>query len=591
MNTMPNRGECSIKSLGGPALYILVALLLLLSFARFAVAAPPIEWAPRLLEVELTQGQTVSTTVILGSRESVPSPSLKITPSLAGLVTVDMPPLQPIGPNSSLDVRLRVTAPTNLAPGSYEGVIQLRSTVKRGSRTVARPLPVLVTVKPDTTSSLENVSYFVNPSNPTISEFRLTETNETVAIYGTRDEVGRPLSISGFSVTTPEGERTDMQVDSLGRPVHVHLPNGAQIKFNWVAEKRAAVTVLSPDGKAQANTIFDLTTPPPGGTPAGYDPDALKIIANIIAGPGPARSPAVSGLGNTAPSNTSNPTPAAIAGNAVLTANVISSITGAPVTGAFVKATITPNDGSQAQTLPVWSIGSGTHSTTFINTPDAIPTAEIPVICEAFNAYAGAQCETMEPYVEFMNNYGCTLGAVAIGPIAPLASPAILRYCSIIFSTLGAYCYGVEKSVDFPALCPIALNAVNMFSPGGVNIFGEARLDEFRAEDSTSVPAGATSANLVFTLPVGNCDIADFTTTPADPTPLSDYVAVVNTTCGAGSVIDLSISGTDGYTNSTICSGVSICSLVIPGGEEGVVDTITAVTSPNGDSLTIVRTF
>ncbi|MBI2341058.1 MAG: hypothetical protein HYU99_11945 [Deltaproteobacteria bacterium] len=103
-------------------------------------------------------------------------------------------------------------------------------------------------------------------------------------------------------------------------------------------------------------------------------------------------------------------------------------------------------------------------------------------------------------------------------------------------------------------------------------------------EEETGAEAEGSSCSEVATISANN--------SPADPSPGEDVTvtATVFPTV-SGCTVDFGISGTDGYSNSdspTTDSGGS-ASFTIPGGAEGVVDTVTIESS--SVSTTIVYTF
>jgi hypothetical protein len=113
----------------------------------------------------------------------------------------------------------------------------------------------------------------------------------------------------------------------------------------------------------------------------------------------------------------------------------------------------------------------------------------------------------------------------------------------------------------------ITAKAIKAGACNGSNCAASAQLD---------LSVSDTEAPLPITLPnTGTIDAV--TTNPIDPGPDQGYTVKATTSClGAQQAIRISMSGTDGFSSSTSCAaGVNSCELFVPGGAEGVVDTIT----------------
>jgi hypothetical protein len=82
----------------------------------------------------------------------------------------------------------------------------------------------------------------------------------------------------------------------------------------------------------------------------------------------------------------------------------------------------------------------------------------------------------------------------------------------------------------------------------------------------------------------GSPSIDSFTTNPADPGPGQGYVAEVKVSCATGGNVTIAVSGTDGYSNSVtvdIPDALYTATLSVPGGGEGVTDTISVLVQPS----------
>jgi hypothetical protein len=176
-----------------------------------------------------------------------------------------------------------------------------------------------------------------------------------------------------------------------------------------------------------------------------------------------------------------------------------------------------------------------------------------------------------------MLNGGCILlsGAIAATGVGAPYAPAVLAGCIAVFEATTIAC-GLAKTGP---VCAAVSNVINLFDPDGARISVTVSGPKIpTTEQVREVPGLIGDVTFDFDLN-GSASVESFSTSPVDPGPGQGYVASAALTCvGATSSISLSISGTDGYTDSTSCSaGASTCNLTVPGAAEGVVDTISVI--------------
>jgi hypothetical protein len=127
-------------------------------------------------------------------------------------------------------------------------------------------------------------------------------------------------------------------------------------------------------------------------------------------------------------------------------------------------------------------------------------------------------------------------------------------------------------------------------SPSGPGGFQEAR-SQILADIPINVPF--PQLNISFD---GLAALGDARTAPIDPAPRQNYVFTVGASCipPGGVSLVLSISGTDGYTNTRAVhlDADGTGSLSVPGGAAGVIDTLTATMFQyNGGQILSNRTI
>jgi hypothetical protein len=209
----------------------------------------------------------------------------------------------------------------------------------------------------------------------------------------------------------------------------------------------------------------------------------------------------------------------------------------------------------------------------------------------------------------FASSMAAAVGAeVPLGLMLIAAAPPV----ALLAASLGLGLVIVGVSVD-PAAAQQLLDQFNKFlqeifllspfsavlgllSPGGSAAFDIVRNGQEILQ--TEFPTVYTRiVNFLGTLvppPPPGCG-ALVTTVPAHPAPFQDYTVTIQIACAPpGAVVTISISGTDGYSDSTSCvvdsSGRATCQLAVPGAAAGVVDTVT-VQIPGFAPQTIVISF
>lgn len=120
----------------------LICLVLSVVASSAALAAPPIRWEPHRLEVEIGSGILEPVEVTFHASQALDDLTVEVVPELEPFLSVQNPTIPTIERGGEHTVRLSPYIPPETPEGVYEGVLRLR----RGRRTLARPLPVVVTV-------------------------------------------------------------------------------------------------------------------------------------------------------------------------------------------------------------------------------------------------------------------------------------------------------------------------------------------------------------------------------------------------------------------------------------------------------------
>ena len=120
----------------------LLSLCLVLILSAGAFAAPPITWNPGTLSVQIGSGIAQPVEVTFHSARALHDVQLEVVPELAPFISVADPAIASVDAGSDHTVELSFYLPPNTPEGVYDGTLHLR----QGHRTLAQPLPIVLTV-------------------------------------------------------------------------------------------------------------------------------------------------------------------------------------------------------------------------------------------------------------------------------------------------------------------------------------------------------------------------------------------------------------------------------------------------------------
>jgi hypothetical protein len=119
--------------------------------AAVATATPAVTWSPSSVSVTLAPGQTQTATATFNALETLGDVSIRVVPSLAGLVAVAPAQIAGVQAGRSVQLTLTFAAAPSAVLGMFDGTLQVRATPRKGGKgsVFARPLPLTVTVRQD----------------------------------------------------------------------------------------------------------------------------------------------------------------------------------------------------------------------------------------------------------------------------------------------------------------------------------------------------------------------------------------------------------------------------------------------------------
>ena len=181
----------------------------------------------------------------------------------------------------------------------------------------------------------------------------------------------------------------------------------------------------------------------------------------------------------------------------------------------------------------------------------------------------------------------------------------VYKFCKTIFKAANYYCdkinapivSGVIDKKKSELICELITdytdNAIDFFRDTDVSLTPFAIFPAGHivtgSSKTLSLPPGSSVVSTTFTIDDGtSLQITSLTVVPADPDPGQNYVVTVRYECYTSSTsVVMSIVGTDGYTDTTGCSGGPSCVLIVPGAAALVQDTVTVrISDPSSPTIT-----
>ncbi|MBW6479376.1 MAG: hypothetical protein K0B37_08115 [Bacteroidales bacterium] len=414
---------------------------------------------------------------------------------------------------------------------------------------------------------------FTNPSDPTIVSITTPE-GIRFSFFGTKDNDGVPETFQLITALYPgESEEYIININEDGTPGRIITPTGSTFELAPLGEKEYFLKVVSASGEIRLTTVFHIdsinqTTKTLANNenwenkdmqPRSLKPEALFYTK------GPGRKDVQKST----------------SADKILIVNVthcgyqLSDYTDAILT-------MTPLSGLAIKQAAKIVYQPGIF---IFQLPDAeAQSTKIREICEKVGQLAWPVC--------IASNFT---------PESALC-PLIKQLIDSKFSnsseknTILAVC---DKAIDLlPTLCEIHDKVgLGAWCEVTAEIYLNPNPDQFQYQVEVFLGDGGAGKNIPLTNfdpntggtidydIAGVLDVISFITIPFDPNPGQGYVAEAEVICPSptGTSVEISIVGSDGYTNSSTVSLTKpgVVSLNVPGGAENVKDVITVKAAGN----------
>ena len=443
------------------------------------------------------------------------------------------------------------------------------------------------------------LSAFSNPADVQLLRAK-TVRGEVIDYFGEKDAAGQATAIHSVRVVNKDGQVTNIGLDDQGRPKRIQAFNGVVFNITWVSNTNFVISALNADGSIQVNVPVDLAA----ATATSVTSTCADCASQTLKSSNTAKAPRLNRVQRREPIRLAvspldraqqSPAPAASGGTSLV--NVMRC--GTPVDDASVGMTIIPSSNpSNAYTVPAALTGPGQYSASIPIQPS--PGQDVEDICQDISDVLGVGCEGLSALPPGSEARVCASLGLAAARINPIAGGVVFTACEVGFAGARRYCdtLGFSPATGAPSLldliCGNISELVDRFAGGQLQLIpvvfipGEGVINTGSATVPSSGPFPTFNVNAPNAV-----EIVSFTTSPADPGPFQSYVAEALIHCASPNTqVTISIEGTDGFSDSitTTIQGDANVSLFVPGGAQGVVDTVTVAIN-NGPTRRVVLVF
>ena len=436
------------------------------------------------------------------------------------------------------------------------------------------------------------------------------QNGDSVAYYGTRNEQGIPEEVFGATIFQ-NGETVEIETGGLQSLPSRITADDATFMFDWETPTDVVISTIDNATGERTQIAFDLTDIPD----EEYPPSA-KIMQTVQVPRGiyirsESEEPCID-------SAEMVHTSGGKAGDSSLSKADFESMLvkvercGAPIKDARVQLSMQPNLDSGFQLVGVpRNLGDGYYRFQVPRPKGSTVATSISNLCSGTVEVIGAGCPTADALAAGAPGI-CANIAIRTGP----AGPKVFAACNASIAAYVFFCKTLNYSPDegtpagtpshLPNTSPIkfvcsAIKELDRgFSSTNLRFKAKAIINsslglQVGEDFSGIVPINSTYPDLGISFS-GSPEATSFTASPGNPPAGVGYTASATLSCVVpGSQIQLSVVGSDGYTDSNTCvsneDAVQNCTLNVPGaGEGGVKDIITITLDGQqiGQPLTVV---
>ena len=404
----------------------------------------------------------------------------------------------------------------------------------------------------------DEITLFSNPGDSRVAA--LSVDGHPTIFFGQKSTDGSLEYLDHVQMDAPNGDPLQQVLfdfDAAGNMTRAALGSGEAMRFDVVDPTRVIITYQSADGSQEIQFPFDAAQPPAASAPElatqirstsvssrlafSGSPD----LANALAADQASLRAAQDSMGNRG-----------LIEVRCATGQLINSY----VSGWFTGAN------TQGQRVPLQFDTVSTGVSAYV-----VPVTKAPTL--------DAQNQSFRVKVALATICAGSLGMLVTGTTAAavcaalVATPPAAAGCAALITAYRAMC-GVNTAWNFvigPTIDAFS-DEVEVTAQVDHPTLGHKEV-KILAEAGESIPTGVIQI-------AGAAAISLITTTPVDPSPGEGYQVQVDTVCAPdGAHLTVSVAGTDSFatsTDATLSATVTGTTLSVPGGSQGIQDTITA---------------
>lgn len=440
-----------------------------------------------------------------------------------------------------------------------------------------------------------------NPSDPQFVKL-ITEKNEEISVFGQRDSKGLPSKISQINIKDAKGEDYSFFYNKEGKLITAVADNGTVFNYKWLANNKVALNIITNDGKNQIDTEIDLTEIQP------------KSILNINTTEKTRNTPQVYSKIRFTPFETPTEKPQFNTSAKVFEDGTVHNLTvtscGALANYDVLRVNIVDQAGITVlkELNAVW-VSKGKYTITIPSglAPALDPQKTAEALAKVLSKYcdaAGLVGGVSEQVLISTSACAYISGKLALTGVGVTVAPAVGAACTGITSAMAIYCATLGASGP-PETASVLDKMLELKFLDYFKLTGGIRMHVYFKVYTEGVSSGSkiVGFNVVDGVPSNlKAEMAEnakpmiksLELSPSSPSEGQDYTITAGVYCiPVGSVVTISMSGSDGYSDSEtytindISKTSGSFSLEIPGADKGVRDEITVtVTTPDGNVIT-----
>ena len=403
-----------------------------------------------------------------------------------------------------------------------------------------------------------------------------TPDGDKVLLVGKKDSSGVPRKVDFFHIVSKDGNVTDVHLGDDGTPVRAASEDGARIDFTWGDNYTSVhLAAVTSDGTSQVNINIDLSD---------TSSSRRKREVNELVYHPRDNSRQIQSRHHRQDDSM----------DATVTVNVTScgiaefdARVGAEVSAGYNNKTRKYNSVTQA-------FGEKTDTEGIFKVTLPIqPASESATACKKVEMSITSTCDWYRNQQTPVKQEGSTfIICLALNGALPESRRGgrLLSLCKNSFKGFEIYCGDPDKpdgadtgKSNRVTVCDLVTHVLDstlgahegstiLFNPyavfeSGGKVYADGKMLEL-------VPG--TIGSFVIENPSTTLTVHNLVVEPLDPGPEEDYVVNITYTCATANVnVTMDIVGTDGYTNTVNCVGGTVCTLLVPGAEALVEDTVT----------------